>query len=141
MRGGPVVRDEKVYVAASIWPFMGTFIYALDAETGRVEWVNDETGAQYIQQPHSAPSFAGIAPQGALVATADVLLVPGGRSVPAAFDRHTGKQLYFELNAGGKGTGGSFVAANEESWFVHTRVKGTREFSPGDRRQDSVSAE
>ncbi|MEZ6035347.1 MAG: PQQ-binding-like beta-propeller repeat protein [Planctomycetaceae bacterium] len=129
MRGGPVIRDDKVYVAASIWPFMGTFIYALDAETGRVEWVNDETGAQYIKQPHSAPSFAGIAPQGALVATADVLLVPGGRSVPAAFDRHTGKQLYFELNAGGKGTGGSFVAADEDSWFVHTRGKGTREFS------------
>jgi outer membrane protein assembly factor BamB len=129
MRGGPVIRDGKVYVAASIWPFMGTFIYALDADTGAVEWVNDETGAQYIKQPHSAPSFAGIAPQGALVATADVLLVPGGRSVPAAFDRHTGKQLYFELNAGGKGTGGSFVAANEESWFVHTRLKGTREFS------------
>ena len=129
MRGGPVIRDGKIYVAASIWPFMGTFIYALDADTGSVEWVNDETGAQYIKQPHSAPSFAGIAPQGALVATADVLLVPGGRSVPAAFDRHTGKQLYFELNAGGKGTGGSFVAANEESWFVHTRLKGTREFS------------
>lgn len=129
MRGGPVVRDEKVYIAASIWPFMGTFIHALDAETGSVVWVNDETGAQYIKQPHSAPSFAGIAPQGALVATADVLLVPGGRSVPAAFDRHTGKELYFELNAGGKGTGGSFVAANEESWFVHTRLKGTREFS------------
>jgi len=129
LRGGPVVRDGKVYFSASIWPFMGTFIYSLDAETGSVEWVNDETGAQYIKQPHSAPSFAGIAPQGALVATADVLLVPGGRSVPAAFDRHTGKQLYFELNAGGKGSGGSFVAANEESWFVHTRLKGTREFS------------
>lgn len=129
MRGGPVVRDGKVYVAASIWPFMGTFLYALDAETGSVVWVNDETGSQYIKQPHSAPSFAGVAPQGALVATEDVLLVPGGRSVPAAFDRHTGKLLYFELNAGGKGTGGSFVAANEESWFVHTRGKGTREFS------------
>lgn len=129
MRGGPVVRDGRVYVAASIWPFMGTFIYALDAETGAVAWVNDETGAQYIKQPHSAPSFAGVAPQGALVATNDVLLVPGGRSVPAAFDRHTGKLLYFELNAGGKGTGGSFLAANEESWFVHTRERGTREFS------------
>src|SRR5436190_2172301 len=34
MRGGPVVRDNKVYVAASIWPFMGTFIYSLDAATG-----------------------------------------------------------------------------------------------------------
>src|SRR5690606_2932839 len=26
-RGGPVVRDEKVYFAASIWPMMGTFLY------------------------------------------------------------------------------------------------------------------
>ncbi len=64
MRGGPVVRDDRVYVAASIWPFMGTFIYALDAASGSVLWVNDETGAQYIKQPHSAPSFAGVAPQG-----------------------------------------------------------------------------
>ncbi|QDT53356.1 Alcohol dehydrogenase [cytochrome c] precursor [Caulifigura coniformis] len=129
MRGGPVVRDGKVYCAASIWPFMGTFIYSLDAATGDIVWVNDETGAQYIKQPHSAPSFAGVGPQGALVATENTLLVPGGRSVPAAFDRHTGKFQYFELNAGGKGTGGSFLAANEQSWFVHTRLRGTREFS------------
>ena len=129
MRGGPVVRDDRVYCAASIWPFMGTFIYSLDAATGDVVWVNDETGAQYIKQPHSAPSFAGVAPQGALVATENALLVPGGRSVPAVFDRQTGKLKYFELNAGGKGTGGSFLAANEQSWFVHTRLRGTREFS------------
>jgi outer membrane protein assembly factor BamB len=132
MRGGPVVRDNKVYVAASIWPFMGTFIYSLDAATGDIVWVNDETGAQYIKQPHSAPSFAGVAPQGALVATETTLLVPGGRSVPAAFDRNTGKFKYFELNAGGKGTGGSFLAANEQSWFVHTRGRETREFSLND---------
>ncbi len=69
MRGGPVVRDGKLYLAASIWPFMGTFIYALDARSGSVLWCNDETGAQYIRQPHSAPAFAGVAPQGALVAT------------------------------------------------------------------------
>ncbi len=128
MRGGPVVRDGQIYLAASIWPFMGTFIYALDAKSGRVVWCNDETGAQYIRQPHSAPAFAGIAPQGALVATQECLIVPGGRSVPAVFDRKTGQLKYFELNAGGKGTGGSFVAANEHSWFVHTRQRGTREF-------------
>ena len=27
-RGGPVIKDGRVYYAASIWPFMGTFIYA-----------------------------------------------------------------------------------------------------------------
>ena len=127
-RGGPVVRDAKVYFAASIWPFMGTFIYALHAESGQVAWVNDRTGAQYHKQPHSAPGFAGVAPQGALVANQQSLIVPGGRSVPAVFDRETGELQYFEINAGGKGTGGSFVAANEAEFFVHTRRRGVRTF-------------
>lgn len=127
-RGGPVVRDETVYFASSIWPMMGTFLYALDADTGQVKWVNDSTGSQYIKQPHSAPSFAGVAPQGALVATEEYLVVPGGRSVPAVFSRSDGELRYFEINAGGKGTGGSFVAADDERFFVHTRLKGTRAF-------------
>lgn len=127
-RGGPVVRDGTVYFAAGIWPFMGTFIYAIDAESGEVEWVNDSTGAQYIKQPHSAPSFAGVAPQGAMVATEKTLLVPGGRSVPAAFERSSGQLRYFEINAGGKGTGGSFVCADEKHFYVHTRLKGSRAF-------------
>ena len=128
-RGGPVVYDGDVYFAASIWPFMGTFIYSLDATTGEVNWTNDSTGSQYIKQPHSAPSFAGVAPQGAIVATDDYLVVPGGRSVPAVFDRRTGELKYFEINAGGKGTGGSFVTADDRHYFVHTREKGTRAFN------------
>jgi len=127
-RGGPVLRDGRVYFAASIWPFMGTFIYALDAETGKVAWVNDGTGAQFIRQPHNAPSFAGVAPQGALVATRDILLVPGGRSIPAAFDRHTGEFLHYNLAVSGKGNGGSFVAASETEYFVHTRLRGVRNY-------------
>lgn len=131
-RGGAVIRDGKVYFASSIWPFMGVFIYCLDAETGSVEWVNDSTGSSYIKQPHSAPSFAGVGPQGALVATQNDLIVPGGRSVPAVFDRATGRLKYFELNAGGKGSGGSFVVANDSAFFVHTRLKGVREFNLAD---------
>ncbi len=134
-RGGPVLADGTVYFAASIWPFMGTFIYALDAETGEVRWVNEATGSQYMKQPHNAPSFAGVAPQGQLVVSGDVLLVPGGRSGPAAFDRHTGRQLYF--NFGGKGQGGSFVAADQSRFFVHTRVRGTMAY----RLSDGSNAE
>ncbi len=128
-RGGVVIRDGKVYFASSIWPFMGVFIYSLDAETGTVEWVNDSAGSTYIKQPHSAPSFAGVGPQGALVATKDDLIVPGGRSVPAVFNRKTGELRYFELNAGGKSSGGSFVAADDSVFYVHTRMKGVREFN------------
>ncbi|MBM3878828.1 MAG: hypothetical protein FJ387_03785 [Verrucomicrobia bacterium] len=128
-RGGPVLRDGTMYFAASIWPFMGTFIYALDADTGAVRWVNDGTGAQFIKQPHGAPAFGGVAPQGALVATRDLLLVPGGRSVPAAFDRHTGEFVHFRIDDGGKGNGGSLVMANDTTFFVHTRGRGVQDFN------------
>jgi hypothetical protein len=127
-RGGPVIRDGTLYFAASIWPFMGTFIYALDAQTGHVQWVNDSTNAQYIKQPHNAPSFAGVAPQGSLVATEDHLIIPGGRSVPAVFDRHNGDFKYFRIAEGGKGNGGSFVIANEQHFLAHTRVRGVRAY-------------
>jgi outer membrane protein assembly factor BamB len=122
-RGGPVVADDTVYFAASIWPFMGTFIYALDAASGAVRWQNDETGYEYQKQPHSAPSYAGVAPQGQLAVGGDLLLVPGGRSLPAGFDRHTGQLRFFDF--GGKGQGGSFVAADGSRAFVHTRRRGT----------------
>src|SRR5262249_39023685 len=37
-RGAPVLAAGKVTFAASIWPFMGTFIHCLDADTGKVVW-------------------------------------------------------------------------------------------------------
>ena len=122
-RGGPVEREGIIYFAASIWPFMGTFLYALDAESGQLRWVNDGMSNTYIKQPHGAPAFAGVAPQGQLAATANLLLVPGGRSLPAALDRRTGELRYFDF--GKKGQGGSFVVADESQVFVHTRVRGT----------------
>jgi len=122
-RGGPVVADGTVYFAASIWPFMGTFIYALDARTGTLQWRNEATGDDYQKQPHSAPSFGGVAPQGQLALAGDLVLVPGGRTLPAGFERATGALKFF--NFGGKGQGGSFVAADAKRAFVHTRVRGT----------------
>jgi len=121
-RGGPVVMDDTVYFAASIWPFMGTFIYALDAETGEVRWLNDASASTYIDQPHNSPAFAGVAPQGALVASGQILLVPGGRSIPAAFDRLNGKQLYFHLAKYNK-SGGSHAMAAGDYFFGHERDK------------------
>ncbi len=116
-RGGPVLKDDTVYFAAGIWPFMGTFIYALDAETGKVVWENDSTGPIYMKQPHNSPSYAGVAPQGTLVISGDKLLIPCGRSAPACFDRHTGELLYYQLSQHNK-TGGAFVCANKD-YFVN----------------------
>ncbi|MBT7065677.1 MAG: PQQ-binding-like beta-propeller repeat protein, partial [Verrucomicrobia bacterium] len=69
VRGAPVIHDDILYFAAGIWPFMGTFIYALDPETGETIWVNSGNGSRWITQQHGAPSFAGVAPQGYLALT------------------------------------------------------------------------
>lgn len=116
-RGGPVVADGTVYYAAGIWPFMGIFLHALDAESGAVRWTNDGEGSRFTMQPHNTPSFAGVAPQGALVVDGDRLLVPSGRSVPACFDRRTGRLLHYEIAANNKRGGGSAVAAGPEMFF------------------------
>ena len=95
-RGGPVIINTTVYVSAGIWPFMGVFVYALDAGTGDVIWRNDGSGAIYMDQPHSgAVAFSGIAPQGYLTVSGNTLLVPNGRAPAAALDRTTGELLYF----------------------------------------------
>jgi len=116
-RGAPVIADGTVYFAASIWPFMGVFIHALDARTGAVVWTNDGDGSMYMKQPHSADSFAGVAPQGPLAVAGDLLLVPGGRSVPACYDRKTGKFVRYVLSENGKRGGGSEVTAAGKYFF------------------------
>ena len=121
-RGGIVVKDNIIYTAASIFPMMGTFIYALDAETGDVVWKNEGTGSNYILQPHRSPAFADVAPQGSFTISGDKLLVAGGRTVPAAFDLKTGEELYYHLAASGK-TGGSFTCSNDKVFFNHFRER------------------
>ena len=121
MRGGPVLYEGKIYFAASIWPFMGTFIHAIDAETGDTVWTNSGSSSTYLMQPHKSPAFAGVTPQGYLVATEDKLLVSGGRSVPAAYDRKTGRFLYYHLAEYGK-TGACEVMASGDHFFNRTAI-------------------
>ena len=51
------------------------------------------------------------------MAIGDKLLVPGGRSVPACYDRATGKLLYYQLAENAKRGGGSTVAAADQLIF------------------------
>ena len=123
-RGGIVIKDNIIYTAASIFPMMGTFIYALNAASGDIIWKNEGTGSNYILQPHRSPAFADVAPQGPFTISGDKLLVAGGRSVPAAFSLKTGEELYYQLAASGK-TGGAFTCANNRVFFNHHRVRMT----------------
>ena len=131
-RGGPAVVGEMhngkptgkatVYFAAGIWPFMGIFLHALDAETGQVLWTNSGDGATFIKQPHNTDAFAGVAPQGQLLVEGDYLLVPGGRSVPAVYDRHTGVRLHYRLAESGKTGGGPDIVLAGDVYINGTGV-------------------
>ena len=138
-RGGIVIKDNIIYTSAGIFPMMGTFIYAIHADTGEIIWKNEGTGSNYISQPHNSPTFADVAPQGIFTISGDILLVAGGRSVPAAFDLKTGEELYYQLAASGK-TGGAFTCSNDRVFFNHHRERMTYMYDSGtgDRLKSDV---
>ncbi len=97
-RGGSVVLDDIVYYAAGVWPSDGVYLHALDATTGKPVWINDKTGQLEMAQPHGgANAESGVSSQGYLLADAERLIVPAGRSVPAVFSRKDGSLLYYQL--------------------------------------------
>lgn len=101
-RGGPVLFDGKIYCAAGIWPFMGVFIYSIDAETGAIVWEDSSSGSRYMTHQHGSDAFGGVAPQGYLAATQGRLLIPS-RTTPACYDRQTGELIYYRMSDRGMG--------------------------------------
>lgn len=97
VRGGPVLFEGNVYFTAGIWPFMGIFIHAVDAQTGKAVWTNSSQGAKYQTHPHNSPAFGGLVPRGHLAVTRHGLIAPGGRTSPGCFDLETGELLSFQF--------------------------------------------
>jgi len=102
-RGGPAVAPSParpgrtdVYVAAGVFPFMGTFVCAYDAETGEPVWTGSDSSFVFRRMPHPGSwSWAGLSPQGNLAVAGDRLIAPGGIDSPGVFDRRTGRFLFF----------------------------------------------
>jgi outer membrane protein assembly factor BamB len=116
-RGGPVVADDVVYFAAGVWPSEGVYVCALEAATGKVLWTNDRSGSISMGQPHGgANAVSGVAAQGDLLVAGDLLLVPTGRAVPAAFQRSDGTFKYFHLQQNGQ-RGGSATLSVGSHFF------------------------
>src|SRR5688572_7878372 len=116
-RGGPVIRDGVVYFGAGLWQSDGIFLMAIDAESGRELWRNDEAGKIYMPQPHGgANAESGVSAQGYLVASGESLIVPTGRAVPAVFDRTDGRFRYYHLQANGH-VGGTLTVAAGEAFY------------------------
>ncbi len=123
-RGGPVIKDGIVYFGAGIWTSEGIFLYAIDALTGKVLWVNDTSGGLVLEQPHGGNlAKSGVSIQGYLSVAGDSLVVPTGRATPALHDRKTGNFRYFHLMKMGGGWGqrkgaGPFVTFIDENLYI-----------------------
>ena len=96
VRGAPVVQDGIVFFGAGIWPSMGTYLSAVDIETGKRKWINKRI--QYLKNvriDHNYLHEAGLSPQGYCLLADKKLVVPNGRSMPARIDPETGKMHYY----------------------------------------------
>ncbi|UCG59727.1 MAG: PQQ-binding-like beta-propeller repeat protein [Phycisphaerales bacterium] len=118
VRTSVLVDREVAYFAAGVFPYEGLYVCALNAEDGVVVWKNDTIG----DRAHEL-EFGGISPHGYLLASQDVLYVPSGRSMPAAFDRKTGKFL-FCASPGGK-RGGTWALVDQDRLISGVDYSGT----------------
>ena len=85
---GVLVEEGTAYVAAGIVNYDGTYVYALDAATGRVKWQNNTSG-------HLFPDArTGVSVQGHLLLHGGKLYLAGGNAVsPAIYNASDGRCL------------------------------------------------
>lgn len=115
VRTGILVDEGEVFFGAGVFPNEGIYICALNALDGSVIWKNDTDGERAQEL-----DWGGISPQNYLLASENMLYVPSGRAMPAAFNRQTGEFLYY-LPAGHAGgawallDGGTLIAGVDQS--------------------------
>ncbi len=85
---GVVVQDGVAYVAAGINNYDGTYVYALDAKTGRIRWQNNSSG--HLDRE----ARTGASVQGHLLIHDGKLFMAGGNALsPAVYDLKDGTCL------------------------------------------------
>ena len=87
VRTGVLIDGSVAYAGAGVFPHEGVYLAAFDTKSGEVLWNNDSTGLD-------DGARSRFSPQGYLLAGDDVLFVPTGRDLPAAFSRRTGDMRF-----------------------------------------------
>lgn len=103
IRGGIIAEGGAVYFCAGLFPDHGTFLIALDATEGKLLW------KQALK----------VTPEGHLLASADRLFVPTGRTALQVYGRADGKDLGSVPGGFGARAGGTFALLAGE-WLVHS---------------------
>jgi len=118
VRTSVLVDGGIVYFGAGVFPYEGIFICALNAREGSVIWKNDTVG----DRAHEL-AYGGISPQSYLIASENVLYVPSGRAMPAAFGRKSGEFLYYLLP--GAKVGGTWALLDKDNLIAGVDLSGT----------------
>jgi outer membrane protein assembly factor BamB len=105
VRTGILIADDVAYFGAGIFPHETVYLCAADARTGELLWKNDR-----ISQRDAGRD--DLSPQGYLLANEELLFVPSGNSLPAAFDRKTGEHV-FKKSYGWRNTAGGEVGGTQ----------------------------
>ena len=111
VRTSVLVEAGVAYFGAGVFPGDGLYLYAVNADDGKVIWKNDSYGAG---------GTGKLSPQGYLLASGARLFLPSGRSMPAAFSTATGAFLFHrEFNWRAVGLfGGTECMLAEEMLFT-----------------------
>ena len=111
---GVLVDDGVAYFAAGIIDHDGTYVYALDARTGKIRWQNNSSG-------HLSKELRkGVSVQGNLTVQGDRLLLAGGNQVsPAAYNLESGRCLARPFGQGRpKANAGRFIGVFQDGSLI-----------------------
>lgn len=97
VRTDVMVADGVAYCGAGVFPHEGVYVAAFDAESGALLWRNSETGEENANRGR-------LSPQGYQLLSDDLLYVPSGRDLPAAFYRGDGRKK-FQSNSSWRASG------------------------------------
>lgn len=109
VRGGPVLEDDKVYFTVGVWPFEGTFLYALDARSGKPVAVTTGGDANPMVLKDRTP-------QGYLAISDSRLFVPCGRAVVTCLDRNSGRFQSYNYRTSAVT---NYHVAVQDNWLIH----------------------
>ena len=146
IRSGVLVDGDTAYFAAGIIPHEQVYLVAVNATTGKPVWINDRISQQDAGRNP-------LSPQGYLLANEELLFVPSGRALPAAFRRSDGEEVYQRIHswrtaAGGVVGGtramladGQIYAAGAEHFLALDQKTGAVGFAWIDGKQLTVSGD
>jgi outer membrane protein assembly factor BamB len=87
VQSGVLVEDGIAYFVGGVCSYDGVYLYGLDGESGKVVLAK-EIG-------HVTPMGQGVSPQGAMISSGEVLLIPNGGDLPVSVRKSDGVVLWW----------------------------------------------